>query len=267
MTARIAPKNIRAGPRELTPDIVRRVIELMGTEQAAVPPARHPTPKVKTTLAIQEAPEGAAARTTRRDERGATKVAKCAAKAADRARRRPKLEQDAASRPADKAVEAEQRRRDRAAAKLKQDHARSRTKAPTPTPPRPPKRPAPAPFVRQAPPAPARVTVPKPAGFRQAPFSFAAPSPAHFAPRPRKTDADIAAETMLYLEERKRLDSLTGESSLLSIDDAKLALQRRGRIVCRASMYGGDPERWFVSGLGKEVTDQQLVAEARRIAA
>lgn len=51
------------------------------------------------------------------------------------------------------------------------------------------------------------------------------------------------------------------------VEQAKLALQRRGRVVYRASVTGGPHDRWFVSGLGPEATDEELVAEAARTAA
>lgn len=51
------------------------------------------------------------------------------------------------------------------------------------------------------------------------------------------------------------------------IEQAKIRLQRRGRIVYRASVTGGREDRWYVSGLGKDVTAEQLLAEAERVAA
>jgi len=87
------------------------------------------------------------------------------------------------------------------------------------------------------------------------------------APRPRRTDAEICAERLRYLEERKRVEAIERGSRLLTIEEAKLTLQRRGFSVCRADVVGGSPDRWAVGGLGKDVTDEQLVERARRVMA
>jgi uncharacterized protein YjiS (DUF1127 family) len=83
---------------------------------------------------------------------------------------------------------------------------------------------------------------------------------------PRKTDAEIAAATLRYLAERERVAALSVEPGF-TLNDAKLRLQQRGRAVYRMSVHGGSADLWFVSGLGRDVTDEQLVAEARRVAA
>jgi hypothetical protein len=49
--------------------------------------------------------------------------------------------------------------------------------------------------------------------------------------------------------------------------EAQRALQRRGYVVYRASVVGGRSDRWFCSGLGKDVTDEQLVAKAGQVEA
>jgi multidrug efflux pump subunit AcrA (membrane-fusion protein) len=51
------------------------------------------------------------------------------------------------------------------------------------------------------------------------------------------------------------------------VEQAKLALQRRGRVVYSMAIYGGEPDRFFCSGLGKDVSAERLLAEAERLAA
>lgn len=60
---------------------------------------------------------------------------------------------------------------------------------------------------------------------------------------------------------RRKSDQL---EPALSLDEAKLRLQRRGRVVYNARIRGGREDRWYVSGLGLDVTDAQLVAEASK---
>jgi hypothetical protein len=49
------------------------------------------------------------------------------------------------------------------------------------------------------------------------------------------------------------------------IEQAAIALRRRNRVVYRMTVHDGDPELWFVSGLGRDVTAEQLVALAGKI--
>jgi hypothetical protein len=147
---------------------------------------------------------------------------------------------------------------------------RQPTPRPTPPPPEPsaptlPSAPAPTPAASAAEPPqrgkPGALSVRSGdyAGFRYGGEGDATPWPK------RKTDAEIAAEALRYQEERRRIEAC-GRSGL-DIESAKRELQRRGRVVYRASVNGGRPDRWYVGSLGKEVTDQQLIAEAERLMA
>jgi len=49
------------------------------------------------------------------------------------------------------------------------------------------------------------------------------------------------------------------------LEQAKIVLRRR-RVVYSMSVHGGDPNLYFVSGLGPNITAEQLIAEAERIA-
>jgi hypothetical protein len=49
------------------------------------------------------------------------------------------------------------------------------------------------------------------------------------------------------------------------LEQAKLALQRKGRTVYASSVVGGPNNRFVVSGLGTEVTPAALIAEAERV--
>jgi len=80
--------------------------------------------------------------------------------------------------------------------------------------------------------------------------------------RPRPTDAEIAAEALRRQEEARRIEALRPP---LSAELAQRELQRRGRTVYSASVVGGPKDRWVVSGLGTEVTEAQLIAEAKRV--
>jgi hypothetical protein len=51
------------------------------------------------------------------------------------------------------------------------------------------------------------------------------------------------------------------------LEQAKVALQRRGKVVHSMAVWGGRADRYFVSGLGKDVSAEQLLAEAQRLAA
>lgn len=50
------------------------------------------------------------------------------------------------------------------------------------------------------------------------------------------------------------------------IEQAKLVLQRRGRIVYSMAVHGGASDLYFISGLGKDLTAEQLLTEAERVA-
>ena len=78
----------------------------------------------------------------------------------------------------------------------------------------------------------------------------------------RRPDAEISAEARRHQEERKRFADLRPP---MSVDVAKLELQRRGRIVYRASVAGGRVDRWFVSGRGNQVTDAELIRLAEQL--
>lgn len=88
-------------------------------------------------------------------------------------------------------------------------------------------------------------------------------SPTSFPLARRKSDAEISAEKLRYLEERKRIEACGRRD--LDVEEAKLVLQRKGRSVYRASVIGGRSDRWAVSGLGSDVTDEQLVAAAEAV--
>ena len=51
------------------------------------------------------------------------------------------------------------------------------------------------------------------------------------------------------------------------LEQAKLALQRRGRVVYRMAVHGGRADRWFISGLGCDRTDADLLSLAASLAA
>lgn len=49
-------------------------------------------------------------------------------------------------------------------------------------------------------------------------------------------------------------------------EQAKVKLQRRGRVVYSMAVHGGRPDRFFVSGLGRDVTRARLIALAGQVA-
>jgi hypothetical protein len=51
------------------------------------------------------------------------------------------------------------------------------------------------------------------------------------------------------------------------IEQAKVVLQRRGRVVHSMAVWGGRDDRFFVTGLGRDVTAEQLLEAAERLAA
>lgn len=83
-------------------------------------------------------------------------------------------------------------------------------------------------------------------------------------PRRRKSDAEIAAETLRHIEERKRFEALERAPTILTIEEAKRIVQRRGPVY-RASLVGGREGEWVVGT--RTLTDEQLVAEAQRVRA
>jgi hypothetical protein len=121
--------------------------------------------------------------------------------------------------------------------------------------------PAPSPQPRESYEAPARRSGSRSGAFSA--FSFRKDPPV--IPRTRKSDAEISAEALRLAEERKKYQP-PGQG-LMSLDDAKLLLQQRGRVVFRSSVAGGRADLWTVSGMGREVTDEQLVAAAQRVRA
>jgi hypothetical protein len=79
---------------------------------------------------------------------------------------------------------------------------------------------------------------------------------------PRLSDAAIASAALANQEEKERIAAMRPP---LTAAMAQTELQRRGRTVYRASVTGGPKGCWVVSGLGKEVTEAQLIAEAQRV--
>jgi hypothetical protein len=82
------------------------------------------------------------------------------------------------------------------------------------------------------------------------------------APRPRKTDAQISAETLAFQAEREKMAALRPP---LDVDGAKRELISRGRTVYSRKVLGGRSDRFVVSGLGENVTPAELIAEAQRV--
>lgn len=78
----------------------------------------------------------------------------------------------------------------------------------------------------------------------------------------RRSEAEIAAEGIRRGEERRRFDALRPP---MTAAEAQREIQRSGRPCYRASVTGGRADRWFVSGMGAEVTDDQLVAKAEQL--
>ena len=84
------------------------------------------------------------------------------------------------------------------------------------------------------------------------------------APWRKKPDAEIVAEALRHRAEQLRMQLLRPD---MTAGEAQLALQRKGRVVYRASVAGGRKDRWYVSGLGQDVTDEDLIAEAEKLEA
>jgi hypothetical protein len=70
--------------------------------------------------------------------------------------------------------------------------------------------------------------------------------------------AFIVARTIAETErERARL--------ACPIEQAAIALRRRGIVVYRMTVHGGSPDLWFVSSIGPDVSDADLLAAAERL--
>jgi len=79
--------------------------------------------------------------------------------------------------------------------------------------------------------------------------------------KPRRLkDAGVSA-----LSAAKALDStlLELERQKCPVEQAAVALRRRGRVVYRLSVHGGPRDTWFCSG--KRLTDAELVVEAGKL--
>jgi hypothetical protein len=84
--------------------------------------------------------------------------------------------------------------------------------------------------------------------------------------RPRLTSSNQGAHAFMQQQQRERWES---EQARLAdpVEQAKTALRRRGRTVYSMSVHDGPADRFFCSGLGRDVTGEQLIAEAERLAA
>ena len=91
---------------------------------------------------------------------------------------------------------------------------------------------------------------------------FAAKATPPPKPTGRRSDAAIAAAALAHQAEQQRIRELR---PAMSVDEAKLILQRKGRIVHRASVTGGPKDRWVVSGFAEPIDDAMLKAEAERV--
>ena len=74
----------------------------------------------------------------------------------------------------------------------------------------------------------------------------------------------ICAEKLRHLAERERIEAMTPARDLTP-EDAQTVLRREGWTVVRANVVGGSRKHWFVNGVGKDVTDEQLIERAERI--
>ncbi|MEO5774913.1 MAG: hypothetical protein ABIQ32_12460, partial [Sphingomicrobium sp.] len=50
-------------------------------------------------------------------------------------------------------------------------------------------------------------------------------------------------------------------------EQAKTILRRRGRVAYSMSVHGGRADLFFVSGIGKDLTFDELLAAAKRVSA
>lgn len=92
-----------------------------------------------------------------------------------------------------------------------------------------------------------------------------APPPSTFTPppvQPRRSEADICRAALAHQAEQRRIRELRPP---MSVDEAKLILQRAGRVVYRASVNGGRADRWRVSGFAEPIDDAMLKHEAERL--
>jgi len=81
--------------------------------------------------------------------------------------------------------------------------------------------------------------------------------------RPRRpTAAEISEAALERQKEQARIEALRPP---MDVDEARLTLQRKGRVVHRASVTGGRNDRWIVSGFPEEIDDTMLIAEAKRV--
>jgi hypothetical protein len=80
--------------------------------------------------------------------------------------------------------------------------------------------------------------------------------------RPRRSDAELAADALAHQAEQRRIGALRPP---MSVEEAKLVLQRKGRTVYRASVIGGPADRWKVSGFQDPIDDAMLKREAERL--
>jgi hypothetical protein len=80
-------------------------------------------------------------------------------------------------------------------------------------------------------------------------------------PYRKRPDAEIAAESLRHLSEQERIEAMRPP---MTPGEAQKILQRRGKVVYRASVAGGRADRWYVSAKGNQVTDAQLIAMAEK---
>lgn len=77
-------------------------------------------------------------------------------------------------------------------------------------------------------------------------------------------DTNVYVKILMRAVEMKR-----AEDARLScpVEALKTRLRRKGRVVYSMSVHGGAPDRYFCSGIGQDVTAEQLFAYAERISA
>lgn len=90
----------------------------------------------------------------------------------------------------------------------------------------------------------------------------APPIDADRAPFRRRPDSEVAAEALRHREERARFELARPR---MAAQEAQRELQRLGRVAYRANVTGGRADRWFVSGMGGDVTDEQLIEKAEEL--
>lgn len=130
------------------------------------------------------------------------------------------------------------------------DASEIRTKPAVPGPtPAPPPSPAPTPSPARSLPA-ALPAAGQAAGAGGGPFS------------PSARDEEICKDVLRHRAELERMAELAPP---MSPEDARDLLLRRGRRVHNMKVFGGSSLLWFCSGLGRDVTGQQLIAEAQKV--